>query len=154
AWVAGGLSLALIAAVGGCDRRSVGDQGKQAAEKSRGQIAIVTNDENPAEKKNPAKLLARALLLRDSAQVTRILAQHRDIVDKPISGARPLWRACESRSLDLVKAVVEGGADVNATNKEKMTALWAAISADNVDVVKYLIAKGADPKVLQTEYKM
>jgi ankyrin repeat protein len=112
---------------------------------------VVLPEDVPKVETDPGKLLARALLYRDAGQVARILKEHPDLVEKPISDARPLWRACETRSVPLVKAVVEAGADVNAANGEKKTPLWAAVASDSLDVVKYLVSKGADPKAYQED---
>ncbi|KAK8071376.1 hypothetical protein PG997_011579 [Apiospora hydei] len=61
----------------------------------------------------------------------------------------PLTIACAARvvSLDVVRALVQGGADVNATNEgldfEGHSALLAACHNAPAEVVRYLIASGA-----------
>lgn len=154
--VSAGLALTVFIALAGCDRRSdAGQAGKTTAKSSTASaVKAVAADEVPAEEKDPAKRLVSALLLRDGAKVRQILKEHPEVVDKPVAGVTPLWRAAETRSLDLVKAVVEAGANVNVYNQMKATPLWAAVAADSVETVKYLISKGADVKAFQTDTKM
>ena len=53
---------------------------------------------------------------------------------------------------DVVKVLIEKGADVNALNNDKSTPLhWAASNNSNADVVKVLIEKGADVNALNND---
>ncbi|CAK9253192.1 unnamed protein product, partial [Sphagnum jensenii] len=59
-------------------------------------------------------------------------------------GDTPLHRAAEKGHLDVVKYLVEKGADVKAANKYGYTPLHWAASSGKLDIVKYLVEKGAD----------
>lgn len=54
-----------------------------------------------------------------------------------------LIQAIQSNDLVQVKALVEGGADVNETDKYSQSALKIAIRKGNINIVKYLIESGA-----------
>ncbi|XP_069141894.1 protein fem-1 homolog C-like [Argopecten irradians] len=56
----------------------------------------------------------------------------------------PLWIAAISNKLDIAKALIENGADVNGCSNNKSTAVLAACYSDHVDMVKYLVKHGAD----------
>lgn len=67
----------------------------------------------------------------------------------------PLTIAASRAHLELVKLLVEKGADVNQPDKDKLAPLMAAVvgdakEADKVKVTKYLIEKGANLKVQYT----
>ena len=53
-------------------------------------------------------------------------------------------RLLTSGQLEVVKWLVEKGADVNATNKDGRTVLHSAADSGQLDVVKWLVEKGAD----------
>ena len=80
------------------------------------------------------------------------------------------WRATprtnkeKTDAIDLIKVILDHGADLNARLKDKLpyrpsgqdrawiytagaTPFWRAAVADDVEVMKVLIAKGADPKI-------
>lgn len=58
---------------------------------------------------------------------------------------RPLMQAAGKGQLDIVKVLVDKGADVNARNNEYgLTPLIYAASKGHLDVVKFLVDKGAD----------
>lgn len=46
---------------------------------------------------------------------------------------------------ELVKLLVERGADINRIGNDKSTAILIAVANNNFDIVKYLLEKGADP---------
>ncbi|MBN1598075.1 MAG: ankyrin repeat domain-containing protein [Bacteroidales bacterium] len=65
---------------------------------------------------------------------------------KDIAGQTPLMYAAEGGSIEVVKYLVEKGADVNAESgsKGRGTALIYAAAANRFEVVKYLLENGAD----------
>lgn len=66
-------------------------------------------------------------------------------IDVHPAGKAPLiLRAAYFTCRTLVKALVEAGADVNATNQTRTTALHIALRNGNVDTVEYLLEQGAD----------
>ena len=54
-----------------------------------------------------------------------------------------LW-ACRHNSVKVVKALLEKGADLTATNREYETALHIAVDSNNIEMVKLLVQYGAD----------
>lgn len=66
--------------------------------------------------------------------------------------AQTLQIATSKENEYLINFLTEKGADINAKNKEGLTALQlAAMKGENTEFIKFLIAKGAD-KDVQTEF--
>jgi ankyrin repeat protein len=145
--------------VAGCNRAKANARGAAAAAAAAaaaGKPAVaaspVMGEQRPVAPPTPAKQLFTAIRIApDERKVRQLLAQHPELKDTTISGATPLWMACESRSLPLVKAVVESGANLKAVNADHKTVLWPAVSYESVPIVQYLIEKGVDPKALQDD---
>lgn len=53
--------------------------------------------------------------------------------------------ACEMGHLDVVKALVDAGADISVDDGDDRSVLYAAAFANQLDTVKFLLANGADP---------
>ncbi|MDX1975016.1 MAG: S8 family serine peptidase [Rickettsiales bacterium] len=65
---------------------------------------------------------------------------------RDIEGNTPLIRAARAGNMDMVKFLVENGANINAQNNRWETALISSYNAGKFDVAKYLIAQNAaDP---------
>lgn len=62
----------------------------------------------------------------------------------PVEGATPLWTASTLGHLDLVKELVDRGADIEHTTDSKSSPLRGAAFDGHIDVVKYLVKKGAN----------
>ncbi|HZY86147.1 MAG TPA: PQQ-binding-like beta-propeller repeat protein [Gemmataceae bacterium] len=60
------------------------------------------------------------------------------------SARESLWAAVRNGDAKAAKALLDKGADVNATNEIGITALWIAASKGKPEVVKLLLAAGAD----------
>ncbi len=56
--------------------------------------------------------------------------------------------ACFGNNFDIVKLLVEAGADINAVNNRNKTALRYAVGQDNEAIIEYLLDKGADVNVV------
>jgi len=63
------------------------------------------------------------------------------------NGNRILHIASQNGHFDLVKLIVENGADVNVQNLKGQTALHMSVAYDLYSITKFLLGKGADPKV-------
>jgi ankyrin repeat protein len=50
--------------------------------------------------------------------------------------------------LEMVKLLVENGADVNIFNRNKYTALMTSFRDGSLSIVKYLIAHGSDYRIV------
>lgn len=61
-----------------------------------------------------------------------------------VKGATALWCAAGSGHFDIVRALVEAGANVNSNTTTKSTPLRAACFEGRLDIVKYLVSKNAD----------
>lgn len=59
-------------------------------------------------------------------------------------GERPLDAAVVNGNLELVRALLECGAEINALAEDGYTALHEAVEQGNVDIAEMLIARGAD----------
>ena len=78
------------------------------------------------------------------------------------TGANPNMKDCEGTtalhcaaqagcSKDTIQAVIDYGADVNAVNKDNVTALMIACEKGNIDVINVLLQTGADPNIKNCE---
>ena len=90
-----------------------------------------------------------------SVQMCRFLINHCDVLldqlgiyQDPDSGSQhhvpPLWVAAVENHLDVVKLLVESGANVNATSDTHSTPVRSACYDNNLSVVKYLVGHGGD----------
>ncbi len=147
------IATAAATLTAGCDRaKTSAGKTDPAAQVKQTAGSSQTQDPRPSVALTPAKQLFHAIRISpDERKVRQLLTEHRELLNNEISGASPLWMACESRSLPLVKAVVECGADLKATNAQHQSALWAAVNYGSIPIVKYLIEKGVDPKALQDD---
>ncbi|CAG8684548.1 2587_t:CDS:2, partial [Racocetra fulgida] len=79
------------------------------------------------------------------------LIEENDVFAKDNAGQTNLHRACQDGRLDMVKALINGGADVNIQDNAGLTPLHEAVSAHNYDIVKYLLEAGANPNIGESE---
>jgi ankyrin repeat protein len=89
----------------------------------------------------------------DEVAVRRLLAEQPDLVEATDGyGFTPLMRAasCISRTVGVIKAVLDAGADVNRQTDEGYTSLHCAIDVNGeanlntAEVIQALVAAGAD----------
>jgi len=59
-------------------------------------------------------------------------------------GDTPLIISCKKGNLNIVKLLVDNGADINKKNKYGDTPLTISCEKGNFDIIKYLVEKGAD----------
>jgi cytohesin len=142
--IAGSLA-GLAAAARGCERR------KDARPAVTFEHPKRNFDEQAPVETDPTKLLYRALVHRDPQAVHKILLAHPELINKPINESYPLALACESRSLPLVQAMCDRGADLKVRTAEGSSMLWCAVNSDSLPIAKYLIDKGADVKALESD---
>ena len=93
-----------------------------------------------------------AIMCGETSIVKVLLERGASLLDCDKSGRAPLLQACkryfDSRSLDLVQALVRAGSDLRATDNDGCSALHLAVSRDdNIDVVRELIGCKADLNV-------
>jgi ankyrin repeat protein len=138
------VSLGILA--GGCDRQK--NAGKSPTTRAPSRFDV---DAKAPVEPDPAKRLFRALVHRDQNAVSKVLADHPELVNRKLNKSYPLSLACASRSLPLVQAMVERGADPKLRNDDGTSTLAAAVESDSLPIVRYLVAKGADPKALEVD---
>ena len=66
-----------------------------------------------------------------------------------INGITPLYE-----TIEMMTALLDRGAGVNAVDHEGNTALHNAAARGDVEMILYLVGKGADPKAINREGKM
>ncbi|TPX16523.1 uncharacterized protein E0L32_003817 [Thyridium curvatum] len=90
-------------------------------------------------------LVHRAAALGDLKTVRHLLDGGSDELEVPTqSGSTPLIGACESGSIDVVKLLLEHGADITRRNKLGNTPLGTAASRGDVEIVRLLLDVGAE----------
>ncbi len=60
------------------------------------------------------------------------------------AGNSPLHHAAEMGNIKIARALLDLGADINATNKRGSTPLFSAITENRKEMVGFLISRGAD----------
>lgn len=58
--------------------------------------------------------------------------------------------ACENGNLDIVKLLVENGAEINAKDSTDWTPLFHAVSYENFNIIKYLVEHGPEIDITDT----
>lgn len=66
------------------------------------------------------------------------------VVPEGLFRSSPLIAASIGNKPNMIKLLIEKGADINATNPEALTVLQAVIKAQNVECAKFLLDCGAD----------
>lgn len=73
-----------------------------------------------------------------------------EINKKNIAGATALNLACRKGNTEIIKILVEKGADVNIADNENWTPLMRCALSDNEDAVKILLKNKANPSMLNS----
>lgn len=60
---------------------------------------------------------------------------------------RAIHAACSAQSLPIVRALLDAGADVNATQQAGFTPLHAAAMSGDLELARLLVERGADPAI-------
>ena len=59
-------------------------------------------------------------------------------------GCTPLYYACMKGARDIVKLLIDAGADVSLANNQSLTPLHSMARSGNKDIIKLLLDAGAD----------
>lgn len=88
--------------------------------------------------------LHHAIYEDDVTEAKRLIKDGRMDIEKVFSHRTPLILAVERGHLELVKSLVQAGADINHANVDQMTPLMAACQKGHKEIVQYLIKMGAE----------
>jgi ankyrin repeat protein len=126
-----------------------------AAAKDEAALAKAREAADEAQKSDLDRL-ARALALKSAEyRVAKPRAKAGDVANRPPrkvgpdfqGGMTALLYAAREGHRDAARALVEGGADVNQVNGDKLSPLVTAIMNGHLDLAKYLLDYGADPNL-------
>jgi len=93
----------------------------------------------------PEMDLHTAVVTGDMGVVKGHIAAGSDLdIQEPTAGSSPLITAAVFNKVDMVRALLEGGANVNYQNQEGSTALHTAAFLCRQEIVEVLLAHGAD----------
>jgi ankyrin repeat protein len=104
---------------------------------------------------DPAKLIIKAAKKGDVATLKSLLAGDKSLLEaRDSDGSTPLHCATWKGHQNVVAALLEAGADVNAVNQNEhygTTPLHAAAHANQAAIAKLLLDHGADTKAKDME---
>lgn len=100
----------------------------------------------------PSVSLHEAAMQGDLEAVRQHIKVGSDLNERdPMSGATPLIIATVFGQIEVLKALIEAGADVNSRNNEGSTSLITAAVFNQIGVSKVLIEAGADVNAINNE---
>lgn len=86
-----------------------------------------------------------AVFLGDAARVRSLLGRHPRLATAPDGrGDQPIHHAARNGDTEVVRLLIESGADVNAKNPRGHTVLYCAGGHGHVDTLQLLLNAGAD----------
>jgi ankyrin repeat protein len=86
-----------------------------------------------------------AIFLADAARVRALLSRNRSLATAADGrGDQPIHHAARNGDTEIVRLLVEHGADVNAMNPRRHTVLYCAAGHGHVDTTQLLLDAGAD----------
>ena len=121
---------------------SCGGNKENSARESGQQPASQTKPEPPAMDIHTATLMGDLTVIQQHIKAGSDLD-----VREPAVGSTPLISASVFGKIEVAKALIEAGADVNLINNEGSTALHSAAFLCRLEIVEMLLANGADVSV-------
>ena len=103
-------------------------------------------DVNATDKKNVTALMT-ACQVGNTCAVNILRNAGADPNSADVYGRTWIHHAILANSKEMLQAVIDKGADLNATNKKNVTALMIACQRGNIDAVSELMNAGADPNI-------
>ncbi len=93
--------------------------------------------------------LHQAVKKGDFEKVKSLISENTNLINsKDYKEYTPLVWAAFRKEWDILKYLINEGADINLAANDRSTPLHAAVIHDNPDIVKYLFKKGADLKAV------
>jgi ankyrin repeat protein len=93
-----------------------------------------------------------AVFLADTSRVRSLLARHAHLATLPDGrGDQPIHHAARNGDTDVVRLLIEHGANVNAQNTRGHTVLYCAGGHGHLDTLQLLLSEGADCQVRFTK---
>jgi len=102
----------------------------------------------------PSVMLLEAAARNDIDEVRRLLMMGVDPDSTNEDGLTALHQCCIDDSEEMMKLLVDFGANVNAKDSEQWTPLHAAATCGHLHLVKYLIEKGANLLAVNADNNM
>lgn len=88
--------------------------------------------------------LYKSVYLGQKSKVKKLIDNGVNVnVHSPNSHRTPLHLAASKGKMEMVKILVENGANLEITNSDGKTPLYSAIESSRTDIIKYLKSKGA-----------
>jgi ankyrin repeat protein len=96
-----------------------------------------------------------AVFLADVARVGALLRRHPHLATtRDGRGDQPIFHAARNGDTEIVRLLIQHGADVNAVNDFQHTVLYCAGGHGHVETLRLLLGAGADPNAKFTETKI
>jgi ankyrin repeat protein len=92
-----------------------------------------------------SRQLLAAIFLADAARVSSLLRRHPHLATAPDGrGDQPIHHAARNGDTQIVRLLIEHGADVNAANPRGHTVLYCAGGHGHLETLQLLLDQGAD----------
>lgn len=102
-----------------------------------------------------SRQLLAAVFLGDEPRVAALLGRHPDLATRTDGrGNQPIHHAARNGETEIVRRLVEHGADVNATTARDHTVLYCAGGHGHLETVQLLLDHGADPNARFSDQKV
>lgn len=89
-----------------------------------------------------------AIQQEDKGKIKKILVGNIDVNYKDNPGnTTPLMYSIGIGNTDVVKMIIDAGADVNALSDNSVSPLMGAVIEDNTEIVELLLIRGANPNI-------
>lgn len=108
----------------------------------------------PSARNVDADTFRRACTSGDTDLVRAALEHNKSLVNtRGKIGMTPLMLAALQGHKDVVRLLIDNGANINAVNEDNGTPLMAAVNGNNLDIVKLFIDSNADLEIRSCEDK-